>query len=67
VRFAGQGEPVETPVYERSALPAGARFDGPALVDQLDSTVLVPPGVRCEVDEWLNIRMEIPEEAGDGE
>jgi N-methylhydantoinase A len=67
VRFAGQGEPVETPVYERSALPAGARFEGPALVDQLDSTVLVPPGVRCEVDEWLNIRMEIPEEAGDGE
>jgi N-methylhydantoinase A len=67
VRFAGQGEPVETPVYERSSLPAGATFDGPALVDQLDSTVLVPPGVRCEVDEWLNIRMEIPEEAGDGE
>ena len=41
-------------------------LEGPALVDQLDSTVLVPPGVRCEVDEWLNIRMHIPE-ASDGE
>jgi N-methylhydantoinase A len=61
VRFDGDGEPVETPVYRRDELGAGTEFDGPALVDQLDSTVLVPPGVRCEVDEWLNIRMHITE------
>jgi N-methylhydantoinase A len=67
VRFAGEGEPVQTPVFRRDALPAGTRFTGPALVDQLDSTVLVPPGVECEVDEWLNIRMAIPQEAADGE
>jgi len=67
VRFAGEDEPVTTPVFRRDALPAGARLTGPALVDQLDSTVLVPPGVECEVDEWLNIRMAIPEEAADGE
>jgi N-methylhydantoinase A len=67
VRFAGEPEPVQTPVFRRDALPAGTRFTGPALVDQLDSTVLVPPGVECEVDEWLNIRMAIPQEAADGE
>jgi N-methylhydantoinase A len=67
VRFAGENDRIETPVYERGALPAGARFTGPALVDQLDSTVLVPPGVECEVDEWLNIRMAIPEEGDDGD
>jgi|SoiMethySBSTD1v2_1073268.scaffolds.fasta_scaffold173126_1 N-methylhydantoinase A len=66
VRFDRDGEPVETPVYRRDELDAGTDFDGPALVDQLDSTVLVPPGVRCEVDEWLNIRMHIPE-ASDGQ
>ena len=43
-------------------LPAGAAFEGPALIDQLDSTVLVPPGVEVEVDEWLNIRMQIEQE-----
>jgi N-methylhydantoinase A len=66
VRFAGEAEPVETPVYRRDQLGSGTELDGPALVDQLDSTVLVPPGVRCEVDEWLNIRMHI-REASDGE
>jgi N-methylhydantoinase A len=33
------------------------------VIEQLDSTVLVPPGVRTEVDEWLNIRMRIEEES----
>ena len=37
-------EPLETPVYERSELPAGVSFEGPAVIDQLDTTTLVPPG-----------------------
>jgi N-methylhydantoinase A/oxoprolinase/acetone carboxylase beta subunit len=53
------GSAVDTPVYERSELPAGVEFDGPAVIDQLDTTTLVPPGVRAAVDEWLNIRMEV--------
>jgi N-methylhydantoinase A len=50
---------VETPVYERFALPAGASLDGPAVLEQLDSTVLVPPGVRAEIDGWLNVTMHV--------
>jgi N-methylhydantoinase A len=50
-------EPVETPVYDRSSLGAGASFTGPAVIDQLDSTILVPPDAHVEVDEWLNVRM----------
>ena len=57
VHFGGEGGAVETPVYVRADLAAGARLQGPAIVDQLDSTTLVPPGWRAEVDEWLNIRM----------
>jgi N-methylhydantoinase A len=56
VRF-DDGSAHETPVYLRSEIHAGTTFDGPAVVDQLDSTTLVPPGWRAEVDEWLNIRM----------
>jgi len=40
-------------------LRAGAELDGPAIVEQLDSTTLVPPGWHAEVDEWLNIRMHM--------
>ncbi len=45
----------ETPVYWRPDLGAGAAFSGPAIVEQFDSTVVVPPGFRAEVDAWLNI------------
>jgi N-methylhydantoinase A len=62
IHFGAAGA-VESPVYRRADLPAGAAFEGPAVIEQLDSTVLVPPGVRTEVDEWLNIRMAIDLEA----
>jgi N-methylhydantoinase A len=52
-------EPTETPIYAREDLPAGVTFEGPAVIDQLDTTTLVPPGVKAEVDEYLNIRMEV--------
>ena len=56
-------EPVETPVYVRDELPAGTRLTGPAVIEQLDSTVVVPPDVAVEVDAWMNIRMTLPESA----
>ena len=52
---------VATPVYTREGLPAGAVLEGPAVIDQLDSTTLVPPGVTAEVDEWLNVRIHVEE------
>jgi N-methylhydantoinase A len=45
----------ETPVYWRPDLAAGAAFNGPAIVEQVDSTTVVPPRFRAEVDGWLNI------------
>jgi N-methylhydantoinase A len=63
VRFDEAEEPVETPVFNRSEVPAGTVLEGPAIIEQLDSTTLVPPGWRAEVDEWLNIRMHFEERA----
>ena len=60
VLFDQVDEAVDTPVYDRSELPAGAEFEGPAVVEQLDSTTVVPPGMEAKVDEWLNIRMTLP-------
>jgi len=61
IRFAGEPEPLDSPVYRRADLPAGAEIAGPAVVEQLDSTVLVPPDATARVDEWLNIRMSLEE------
>jgi N-methylhydantoinase A len=57
VRF--EGEFVDTPVYRRADLPAGTRIEGPAIIEQLDSTTVVPPEVVATVDEWLNIRIDL--------
>lgn len=54
-----EGEPLQTPVYRRAELPAGSRLAGPAIVEQLDSTTLVPPGASFEVDRFLNIVMRV--------
>ena len=48
---------VDSPVYERDELAAGTSFEGPAIINQLDSTTVVPPATRAEIDEWLNIRI----------
>jgi N-methylhydantoinase A len=51
----------DCPLYRRDALGPGHAFDGPAVVEQMDSTTLVLPGQRARVDAYLNI---VIEEAG---
>jgi N-methylhydantoinase A len=51
---------VAAPVYDRATLQAGMSIAGPAVIDQLDSTILVPPGVTAEVDRSLTIVMRLP-------
>jgi N-methylhydantoinase A len=45
----------ETAVYERDRLSLGARLYGPAIVEQLDATTVVPPGWSATVDESKNL------------
>ncbi|QYB00116.1 hydantoinase/oxoprolinase family protein (plasmid) [Rhodococcus sp. USK10] len=59
VWFAEQNGAVDTPVYDRDTLTAGAVIEGPAIVEQLDSTTPIPPGVTAEVDAWLNLRITV--------
>ncbi|MBS0525450.1 MAG: hydantoinase/oxoprolinase family protein [Proteobacteria bacterium] len=49
---------VSTPIYARERLRPGNRFPGPAIVEQMDATTLVPPGMAARVDRWLNLILE---------
>lgn len=60
VRFDELPETIDAPVYDRAALQSGMKVAGPAVIDQLDSTVIVPPGVTAEVDRSLTLVMRIP-------
>jgi N-methylhydantoinase A len=48
----------ETPIYERSRLGAGNVIEGPAVIDEFDSTTLVWPGHTARIDESANIVIE---------
>ena len=53
----------ETPVYHREKLPKAARFDGPAIVEQLDTTTIVEPGSTVEMDAIGNLIITVPQGA----
>ena len=54
-RVQGELQEVPTRYYDRSALKAGNRLDGPAIVHQYDSTTVIPPGLTATVDGHGNI------------
>ncbi len=48
-----------TPVYQREKLPAEARFEGPAIIEQLDCTTVIEPGNRVQLDALGNLIVEV--------
>ena len=45
----------KTQIYDRLALPVGARISGPAILEQSDTTIFVDPGLSAEVDRFGNL------------
>ena len=39
----------EVPVYDREAMPVDMTFEGPVIVEQIDTTTLIQTGWRCRV------------------
>ena len=53
------GRPVQARVYERAGLGRGDRLVGPAIVEQPDTTVLVPDGHVADVDRFGNLLIRL--------
>jgi N-methylhydantoinase A len=58
VLFEGIGS-LPCKVYDRYALAPGARFSGPALVEERESTCCIGPDAQVSVDEFLNLVIEL--------
>ncbi len=52
------GSMVDATVHQRPALRAGDRMTGPALIEQDDTTTVVPVGFSAVVDAQLNVIVE---------
>ena len=48
----------EVPVYDRYRLRPGDAFEGPAIVEERESTVVLGPDARARVDDVLNLIVE---------
>jgi N-methylhydantoinase A len=48
---------IQTAIYDRYKLPAGATVPGPAIIEEFDSTVVIHPGYRASVDEFGSIHI----------
>jgi N-methylhydantoinase A len=48
-----------TPVYDRDRLPADCRITGPAIIEQMDTTTVVPPKAKLKQDRYGYLHMEL--------
>ena len=65
VVFDVEGKPkaCATGFYDRSRLRAGDSLVGPAIIEQYDTTTVVPPGLPVEVDRFGNLMIDCRAEA----
>jgi len=52
---------VQTPIYWRDHLPIDAIIEGPAIVEQLDTTTVIDPDHRALNDTHGNLLVEVPQ------
>jgi N-methylhydantoinase A len=48
-----------TPIYDRAMLRPGHMFDGPAILEQADTTSVIEPGMHARVDAFGNVLVEM--------
>ena len=58
------GDYVPTPVYDRQGLGIGAVIEGPALIEERESTVVIGIGDKVQVDEFGNLVAKLNNEEG---
>ena len=50
---------VDTPIHDRASLLPGMTFNGPAIIEQADTTSVIEPGMAVRVDAFHNILAEV--------
>ena len=53
-----RGGYVDCPVFDRAQMISGDTIAGPAIVEQMDTTTVIPPGFHARVDAALNLYMK---------
>ena len=57
VYFEDTGGFVSCGIYDRAKIAPGSTVDGPAILENIDSTVIIDPGWRARIDDYGNCIM----------
>jgi N-methylhydantoinase A/oxoprolinase/acetone carboxylase beta subunit len=57
--FPEAGGYIDCPVYDRYALAPGMELAGPAIVEERESTSVLPPGCTAIVDAFANLLVSL--------
>jgi N-methylhydantoinase A len=57
--FLDSDTAVTTSIYERRQLGQGQSIKGPVIIEQMDTTTIVPPEFKVTVDDWRNLVLEL--------
>jgi N-methylhydantoinase A len=60
VYFAEEGGFVDTPVYDRYRVVSGRAFQGPAVFEENESTLIIGPGASAKADAAGNLIVDLP-------
>jgi N-methylhydantoinase A len=63
VFFEEAGDYIDCNTYERSRLKANNLISGPAIIEQMDTTTVLPPGETAEVDKCGTLMVELATQA----
>jgi N-methylhydantoinase A len=62
VYFGEAGGMVDCPLYDREKLLLDDAIEGPAIIEQMDTTTVIPPGATVKVDRFGNLVISVPPE-----
>ena len=57
----GKGKRIEAAIWHRSDFPIGKTLSGPIIVEQIDSTTVVPSGWSVRLDDYSNLALTYQE------
>lgn len=60
VWFPEAGGFVDCALYDRDKLRSGNLIEGPAIIEQMDATTVLLPGMTARVEPYLNLILETP-------
>ncbi|MGE0425737.1 MAG: hydantoinase/oxoprolinase family protein [Reyranellaceae bacterium] len=58
IRVASSSQPLDAQIYDRAAMPVGMVVQGPAVIEQIDTTTLLEPGWKAHVLPDGNLLLE---------